>query len=158
MGIEIERKYLVEPELLPELTGGKLVKQGYIATESFNSVRARIKGGQGYLTIKGPSSEDGLSRSEYEYEIPLADAHHIINEICDGGIVEKTRYELQVGFFLWEVDVFSGTNEGLVMAEVELPDVSAVPELPAWACRELTGDVRYYNMNLARHPRPERTD
>ena len=155
MGKEIERKYLVNTEKLPALGEGSLIRQGYIATGSHTSVRARIKGDSAYLTLKGPSTPDGLSRQEFEYGIPPDDAHRIIDELCDGGIVEKTRYEVPVGNLVWEVDVFSGTNRGLVMAEVELPDIMTVPDIPDWAGAELTGDARYYNMNLATHPWPE---
>ena len=158
MGTEIERKYLVISGKLPELGHGRLLRQGYVKTGSFVSVRAGIRGDAAFLTLKGPSSEDGLSRREFEYEIPVGDAHQIIAELCDGGTVEKTRYEVPVGGLIWEVDVFGGANRGLVMAEVELPDADTVPELPDWAGEELTGDARYYNMNLAVHPWSEWKD
>ncbi len=154
MGVEIERKFLVDTGWLPELPDGHLMKQGYIRTGSFTSVRARIKGSSGYLTLKGKSSDDGLSRSEFEYEIPLTDAQDIIDELCNGGTVEKTRYELKIGKFLWELDIFSGANLGLVLAEVELPDLEASVQMPEWAIEEVTGDVRYYNLNLATSPWP----
>ncbi len=158
MATEIERKFLVFADLLPPLENGRRIKQGYIATGSFNSVRSRIKGEQGFLTIKGASDDGGLSRAEFEYEIPLEDAHHIIDHICDGGTVDKTRYEIPLGTMVWELDVFSGANEGLVMAEVELPDVTTPVELPPWIKKEVTGDVRYYNSRLAVNPWSEWPD
>jgi adenylate cyclase len=152
MAIEIERKFLVDAHRLPSLPPGHLVKQGYIRTESFISVRARIKGLQGFLTVKGPSSEDGLSRLEYEYPIPLDDAHSIIDNLCDGGIVEKTRYEIPYGGWIWEVDVFTGSNRGLIIAEVELTASDLKIQIPDWAIQEITGDIRYYNLRLAESP------
>lgn len=152
MATEIERKFLVDAHRLPSLPIGQMVKQGYIRTESFISVRARIKGLQGFLTVKGPSSEDGLSRLEYEYPIPLDDAHSIIDNFCDGGIVEKTRYEIPYGGWIWEVDFFTGANSGLIMAEVELTASDLIIQIPDWAIQEVTGDIRYYNLRLAESP------
>jgi len=155
MATEIERKFLVDAHRLPPLPTGQMVKQGYIRTESSVSVRARIKGSHGYLTVKGPSSEDGLSRLEYDYPIPLDDAHSIIDNLCDGGIVEKTRYELPFGGWNWEVDFFTGANSGLIIAEVELTASDSKIHIPGWAIQEVTGDIRYYNLRLAESPWPE---
>ncbi|MDF1567560.1 MAG: CYTH domain-containing protein [Spirochaetaceae bacterium] len=152
MATEIERKFLVDAQRLPSLPTGLQMKQGYIRTESFTSVRARIKGPQGFLTVKGPSSEDGLSRLEYEYPIPLDDAHSIIDNLCDGGIVEKTRYEIPFGGWNWEVDFFTGANSGLIIAEVELTASDSKIQIPDWAVQEVTGDIRYYNLRLAEFP------
>jgi adenylate cyclase len=154
VGLEIERKFLVHTGLLPDLGDGTYIKQGYIDTGSMVSVRSRIKGSQGFLTLKGASTDDGLSRSEFEYEIPLEDAHQIIDELCRAGTIEKTRYEIVSQNMTWELDVFSGANSGLVMVEIEVPEVSTKIVRPEWVGRELTGDVRYYNMNLATNPWP----
>jgi len=155
MGVEIERKYLVKARRLPGLPPGRILVQGYIRTGSLTSVRVRVDGDRSYLTVKGPSSENGLVRSEFEYAIPPGDARQILDQLCDGGVVEKTRYRLPAGDLTWEVDVFGGRNEGLVMAEVELPDESVDPESPDWIDVEVTGDPRYSNMNLAQRPWPE---
>ncbi len=154
VGIEIERKYLVVADNLPELDAGKPIRQGYVKTESAAAVRVRIKGGKGYLTIKGPASGNYQGRPEFEYEISAEEAGTIIDDICDGGTVEKTRYEVYYDGFLWELDFFGGRNMGLILAEVELPDFDTVPALADWVGREVTGDLRYYNMNLAVNPWP----
>lgn len=152
MATEIERKFLVDDRLLPPLPTGQLVKQGYIRTKSLATVRVRIKGRQSFITIKAPSSEDGLSRLEYEYPIPLDDAHSIIGNLCDGGIVEKTRYEIPYGGWVWEIDIFTGANSGLIIAEVELTASDSIFDIPEWAIQEVTGDIRYYNLRLAHSP------
>jgi adenylate cyclase len=154
MGLEIERKFLVDKGFADGLSGGFRIKQGYIETVGLTSVRARIKGEEGFLTIKGALTEDGLSRSEYEYEIPLQDADQIVDSLCGDRVIEKTRYELRNGSHLWEIDIFHGKNEGLILAEVELTEVDEDVAIPGWIVEEVTGDLRFYNSRLAEHPWP----
>ncbi len=150
MGIEIERKFLVDRDTLPELGQGVTISQGYIETTSNTAVRARVKGDKGYLTLKGENT--GISRSEFEYEIPVAEAQAIISTLCNGKTVEKTRYEYMVAGHVWEVDFFHGANDGLVLAEIELNDESESFILPQWAIEEVTGLPQYYNSNLLHKP------
>ena len=151
MGTEIERKFLVvDPTIVEGLTG-TVIRQGYLSRVSERTVRVRRKGARGVITIKGASV--GAARSEWEYEIPADDADAML-AICEGGVVDKIRYVIDVGGRTWEVDVFEGANHGLVMAEVELDREDAVVEVPAWAGREVTDDPRYYNASLSRDPMP----
>lgn len=150
MGIEIERKFLVDRDALPPLESGKYISQGYIATQSNTTVRARIKGEMGYLTLKGENT--GISRSEFEYEIPVEDAREIIASLCNGKVVEKTRYEIHVGNHIWEVDIFHGDNDGLVVAEIELSHEEEHFELPEWTTKEVSGQPQYYNSSLLNYP------
>ncbi len=150
MGVEIERKFLVEENLLPPLHNGVYIAQGYIQTVDHTAVRARVKGSKGFLTLKGRTQ--GMSRLEYEYEIPLDDARAIIQELCAGKSIEKTRYEVQMGKHVWEIDIFSGENAGLIVAEVELTSETEEVVLPAWARQEVTDQARFYNINLIEHP------
>ena len=150
MGIEIERKFLVNPDLLPTLSGGKLISQGYIETTSKTVVRARVKGQSGYLTLKGEIQ--GLSCPEFEYEIPRDDAIKIIETLCTGKTLEKTRYEILVGEHTWELDVFEGMNEGLIVAEIELSSEHEAFDTPNWVTEEVTGQPQYYNVNLLQNP------
>ena len=115
------------------------------------TVRVRIKGEQGFLTIKGRSSLDGLSRYEWEKEIPVSEALELMN-LCVSGVIDKTRYLVPYGVHTYEVDVFHGANEGLVLAEIELADEQEMFEKPSWLGEEVTGDVRYYNSMLSLHP------
>ena len=153
MNIETERKFLVRDSSYKDFeTGSRLIKQGYIAHDSGNTVRVRIQDGKGILTIKGPSGPDGLSRKEWEKEIPLADAEDLFT-LCKGGRVEKCRHIVPAGggrFF--EVDEFFGDNEGLVMAEIELGSADEAFEKPSWLGQEVTGDKRYYNSYLTKCP------
>ncbi len=150
MGIEIERKFLVDESQLPPLAHGVYIAQGYVETVDHTAVRARVKGDKGFLTLKGKT--EGMSRLEYEYEIPLADARAIIQQLCAGKSIEKTRYEIQVGKHVWEIDVFAGENAGLIVAEVELASDKEEIIIPAWASQEVTDQARFYNMNLIKHP------
>jgi len=152
MPLEIERKFLVKPGFQESLANGTMVRQGYLETTGSSTVRVRIKGEKGFLTIKGPSDERGLVRSEFEYEIPSADAHSIIDTLCGSRVLEKVRYLLPVGRHVWEVDVFHGLNAGLVVAEVELKSADESFQLPEWADAEVTGDPRYYNSRLVENP------
>jgi CYTH domain-containing protein len=149
MGTEIERKFLVtDPSIVDGLIG-VVFRQGYLSRDPARTVRIRRQGERGVITIKGAMS--GASRSEWEYEIPLVDADAML-AICEGPLLDKTRYLIDVAGRTWEVDVFAGPNDGLVMAEVELDAEDAVVELPAWAGLEVTADGRYYNASLSRHP------
>ena len=149
MGTEIERKFLVTDSSVVDGRPGVVIRQGYLSREPERTVRVRRKGSHAFITIKGASR--GASRSEWEYEVPPGDADEML-QICEGPILDKTRYLIDVAGRRWEVDVFAGANEGLVMAEVELDAEDAVVELPAWAGLEVTDDPRYYNANLSRHP------
>lgn len=150
MATEIERKFLVNLELLPELPDGQHIVQGYIPTADKTAVRIRIKREQAWLTIKGTNT--GMSRLEFEYPIPLTDAEQMLQLLCTGGVIDKQRYEIEHGGFTWELDIFAGENQGLIVAEVELSDESQQPALPHWICTEVTNDARYYNSNLMAHP------
>ncbi|MEM7797503.1 MAG: CYTH domain-containing protein [Cyanobacteria bacterium P01_C01_bin.118] len=150
MAKEIERKFLLRSDTWRSLAQGRYYCQGYIPTQGKQTVRARIIGDQGYLTLKGPAQ--GLSRSEFEYTIPVADAQAILAELCQPPLIEKHRYRILLGEVVWEVDEFLGENQGLVLAEVELTHVDQVVELPDWLGEEVTGDPRYYNSNLVRYP------
>lgn len=146
---EIERKFLVKEDSWRQLAEGSLYRQGYISSENA-TVRVRIVGNQGYLTIKGPTVN--YSRSEFEYLIPLADAQEILDTLCVRPLIEKTRYKINVGDLVWEVDEFAGANQGLILAEVELTDESQQIELPNWIGEEVSGNPKYYNSYLVKHP------
>lgn len=150
LGIEIERKFLVIEEKLPELLNGKYISQGYIQTKDLTVVRARIKGDKGFLTIKGKNT--GTSCLEYEYDIPISEAKETIENLCQGKSVEKTRFELKIGQHIWELDVFHGLNKGLVVAEIELSNENEEFERPSWIGEEVSGDSRYYNSKLLYTP------
>lgn len=150
MAVEIERKFLVRDTSWKDSVRRSIViKQGYLSTDPDRTVRIRIKGDQGVLTVKGRSS--GVSRAEFEYEIPRADAEAML-ALCDDVPIEKIRHEILVGSKLWELDVFEGENQGLVLAEIELADENEVFELPTWAEKEVSEDVRYYNSYLSKTP------
>lgn len=149
MGIEIERKFLVKDESWKSNVGEGLVcRQGYLLSGEGTTVRVRVLGNQGFLTIKGGTTN--ITRTEFEYEIPVADAESML-AMC-GNLVEKTRYFIMHAGWQWELDVFVGENAGLVLAEIELESESQTIEIPEWAGQEVSGDVRYYNAYLARHP------
>ena len=149
MGKEIERKYLVKSNEWKNLAQGVVYRQGYIATVGKQTVRVRIAGNQGYLTIKGENI--GTTRSEFEYPIPVKDASEMLDTLCDRPLIEKTRYKIPIGDLIWEVDEFTGENEGLVIAEVELQSENQVIELPPWIDQQVT-DPKYYNSSLAKYP------
>ena len=148
MAKEIERKFLVKDSWQPQSAGIKIA-QGYLSTVPERTVRVRIKGNRGYLTIKGKNQ--GISRAEFEYEIPVQDAEELL-QLAEQPILVKNRYLEQQGEFTWEVDVFAGENQGLVVAEIELPAEDAEFSRPAWLGQEVSGDVRYYNANLIKCP------
>ena len=150
--IEIERKFLVTSDAFKsDALRKNHIAQGYLNSTPERTVRVRIKGGAGYLTIKGKSNETGLSRFEWEKEIPLAEAKALLL-LCEKGIIEKIRYEVQVGKHLFEVDEFFGENIGLLLAEVELQSESEFFEKPNWLGNEVTQDQRYYNSYISKHP------
>jgi len=150
MATEIERKFLVRR--LPDLHGVPAVRmaQGYLRADARGSVRVRIAGDAAYLTVKGPSR--GRARLELEYSIPAEDARLMMDALAEGEIVEKVRYRIEHQGYVWELDVFSGRNEGLVLAEVELDHVDEQPPLPPWVGGEVSDDARFFNARLAREP------
>ncbi|MEM6253827.1 MAG: CYTH domain-containing protein [Cyanobacteria bacterium P01_D01_bin.156] len=150
MAKEIERKFLVQGDDWRTLAEGRYYCQGYIPTQGKQTVRVRIIGEQGYLTLKGPTV--GISRSEFEYPIPLKDAQAILSELCDRPIIAKHRYRIPMGDVIWEVDEFLDENQGLILAEVELTEETQTVDLPVWIGSEVTGDSRYYNSNLVKNP------
>ncbi len=152
MALEIERKFLVlDDSYKHEAFSSSHIRQGYINSERGRTVRIRIKDDCAYLTIKGPSLDGGLSRYEFEQEIPFADAQKLLT-LCEPGLIDKTRWLVKSGVHTFEVDEFHGDNEGLVIAEVELRNVSEVPIIPHFIGKEVTGDHRYYNSQLRRCP------
>ena len=150
MGIEIERKFLIDTDKLPPLTNSYTIKQGYIQTADHTTVRVRIRNQDAFLTIKGKSV--GASRLEFEYPIPLQDANDILDALCQSSVIEKTRYLLEHEEHTWEVDIFEGSNKGLVVAEVELESENEAFALPSWVTEEVTDNVRYFNSNLVDNP------
>ena len=150
MAVEIERKYLIDLEKLGTLKNANRIKQGYITTNKDAVVRVRVKNDKGYLTIKG--SNIGVSRLEFEYEIPLLEANEMLDKLCQKPIIDKIRYIINYEKHIWEVDVFYGDNEGLVIVEVELEDENEYINLPLWIKEEVTGDIKYYNSNLMKYP------
>lgn len=152
MHTEIERKFLVNsPAFVQEAYAAHRIVQGYICSAPGRTVRVRIRGDQGYLTIKGPSDEKGLSRYEFEQAIPVQDAEQLLR-LCEPGGIDKTRYLIRAGKHTFEVDIFQGENKGLILAEVELETEDEPFEHPAWLGKEVSGDRRYYNSMLAKHP------
>lgn len=154
MGQEIERKFLVRGEYKSQAYASSRIVQGYICSARGRTVRVRIRDAKGYLTIKGASDAAGMSRYEWEREIPLAEAEELM-KLCEPGVIDKTRYLVRSGRHVFEVDEFYGDNQGLVVAEVELTSETEPFEKPAFIGREVTGDVRYYNSQLMKHPYAE---
>lgn len=151
MGQEIERKFLVEGEYKSQAYAHSRIVQGYICSIRGRTVRVRIRGTKGYLTIKGASDATGMSRYEWEKEISLVEAQELM-KLCESGVIDKTRYLVQSGKHVFEVDEFYGDNEGLVIAEVELDSEDETFEKPDFIGQEVTGDIRYYNSQLMKHP------
>ncbi len=152
MSIEIERKYLVKGDFKTDVKTEIGITQGYISSDPDRSVRIRIKGNKGYITIKGKSSASGASRFEWEEEISVDDAKDLL-ELCEPGIIKKIRYIVPEASGLeFEIDVFEGDNEGLILAEIELPAEDHPFEKPLWLGKEVTGDKRYYNSQLKNNP------
>lgn len=153
MHMEIERKFLVKGDFRNQTYNSTHIRQGYIASGNGRTVRVRIRDDKGYLTIKGPSGREGLSRYEFEQEIALSDAEDLML-LCEPGIIDKHRHLVKSpdGRHIFEVDEFHGENEGLVMAEVELADENEPFAKPDFIAREVTGDRRFYNSHLRKNP------
>ncbi|MBP1542014.1 MAG: CYTH domain-containing protein [Prevotella sp.] len=152
MALEIERKFLVlDDSYKHEAFSKSRIRQGYICSERGRTVRIRIRDSRAYITIKGPSLDGGLSRYEFEQEIPLDDAEQLLT-LCEPGIIDKTRWLVKSGSHTFEIDEFHGDNAPLVMAEVEMKSASEMPLMPHFIGTEVTGDRRYYNSQLRRHP------
>ena len=151
MALEIERKFLVEGDFLNQAKESLNIIQGYLSLDKERTVRIRIQNEQAFLTIKGKSNASGLSRFEWEKEIDTKEAKELL-KLAIGSSIEKIRYRIPIGNHVFEVDVFSGENEGLVIAEVELQSESEAFEKPEWLGKEVSGDPRYYNVNLVLNP------
>jgi adenylate cyclase len=150
--IEIERKFLVTSNTFKtDAFSQNKIAQGYLSSVPERTVRVRIKGGKGFVTVKGISSDSGMSRFEWEKEIATDEAENLL-KLCEKGIIDKTRFNIKVGNHTFEVDEFHGENEGLVIAETELNSENEVFERPNWLGEEVTNDKRYYNSYLSNHP------
>ena len=151
MAQEIERKVLVKGDFKSEVFKSTRITQGYLSSVPERTVRVRVKGDKGFITIKGIGNESGASRFEWEKEIPVDEVRELL-KICEPGVIDKTRYLVKNGDFTFEVDEFYGDNDGLTVAEIELPDEQAQFNRPAWLGEEVTGDVRFYNSMLMKNP------
>lgn len=149
--MEIERKFLVDGDFKPLAKKVVRIIQAYLNSEPQRTVRIRVKGEEAFITVKGISSESGISRFEWEKEIPVAEALELLN-ICEPGAIDKTRYLIEAGEHIFEVDEFHGENEGLIVAEVELSREDETFIKPEWLGKEVTGDSRYYNSSLVKSP------
>ena len=150
MGKEIERKFLVKGDGWRALAKPVKYRQGYLSTVKERTVRVRTIDDKGYLTIKGITT--GVTRAEYEYEIPAADADRMLTDLCEKPLIEKSRSTIALGGLNWEVDEFFGENQGLIVAEVELQSADQAVAKPAWVGQEVSGDPRYFNSNLIKKP------
>ena len=150
MAKEIERKFLVKSDAWRKLAEGTLYRQGYLNSVKERTVRIRTVGNEAFLTIKGLTV--GATRSEYEYPIPLADCNAMLDTLAEKPIIEKKRYKIKNEGLTWEVDEFFGDNQGLIVAEVELQSEAQTFAKPDWIGEEVTGDPRYFNANLIKHP------
>lgn len=149
---EIERKFLVKDDGYKiEAISEKRIVQGFLNTHPERTVRVRIKADKGFLTIKGKGNDSGTTRFEWEKEIPVIEAEALL-KLCEEGVIEKVRYEVEIGNHIFEVDEFSGDNQGLIVAEVELTSENEDYTKPTWLGEEVTGDVRYYNSQLSKNP------
>ena len=151
MAQEIERKFLVGGEFKQFAVAQSRIIQGYLSTVPERTVRVRVKGEQGFITIKGIGSESGASRYEWEKEISISEVEELL-KLCEQGVIDKTRYLVNAGEHTFEVDEFHGDNQGLVVAEVELGSEAEAFEKPPWLGPEVTGDARYYNAMLMKNP------
>ena len=150
MAKEIERKFLIDLEKWNPVGAGIHFKQGYLNAQKERVVRVRIEGSKAKLTIKGVTT--GVTRSEFEYEIPVDDASILLDNLCEQPLIDKHRHKEIHGGKTWEIDVFHGLNEGLVVAEIELASEEEKFELPVWAIKEVSSDPRYFNSNLLKTP------
>lgn len=152
MSVEIERKFKVlNMDFIAEAQSKTRIVQAFLNSDKNRTVRVRIKGNNGYLTIKGISNESGTSRFEWEKEIAVTEAEALL-KLCEEGIIEKHRYEVKKGIHLYEVDVFHGDNQGLIVAEIELNSEDEDFEKPSWIGEEVTGQKQYYNSLLSKNP------
>lgn len=149
---EIERKFLVlSDDFRTTAATTNRIVQGYLNSNPERTVRVRIKGAKGFLTVKGKGNESGTTRLEWEKEIALADAEQLLS-LCEKGIIDKIRYEVPFGKHVYEIDVFSGDNDGLIVAEIELSSEDETFEKPIWLGKEVTGEEKYYNAYLSNYP------
>ncbi len=151
MAQEIEKKFLVCGDFKAEATKTTRITQGYLSSVPERTVRVRVKGDKGYITVKGIGNDSGASRFEWEKEIPVEDVRELL-KICEPGVIDKTRYLVPKGNHTFEVDEFYGDNEGLTVAEVELGEENEAFEHPSWLSTEVTGDKKYYNSMLMKNP------
>ena len=149
MALEIERKFLVEGDFKPFAKSASRIVQGYMSSIPGRTVRVRVMGEKGFITIKGPVV--GISRFEWEKEIPVSEAYDLL-KLCGPEVIDKTRYLVDFGGHTYEVDEFYGENEGLIVAEIELSSEDEIFERPEWLGKEVTGDARYYNSSLLKNP------
>ncbi|SCM72380.1 CYTH domain-containing protein [Desulfovibrio sp. 86] len=150
MGKEIERKFLLKGDAWRDLAQGTMYRQGYLNSAKERTVRVRTVGDKAFLTIKGITV--GATRAEYEYEIPFVDCNALLDNLAEKPLIEKKRYKIKQGEFVWEIDEFFGDNKGLIVAEVELTSEDQAFPKPEWVGEEVTGDPRYFNSNLIKHP------
>jgi adenylate cyclase len=151
MALEIERKFLVKGDFRNDVAESVHIFQGYISALPECTVRIRIRGDRGYITIKGMADSSGIVRYEWEKEIPLSEAEELLR-LCGPGVVEKTRHIIKAGKHLFEVDEFHGENEGLIIAEIELSSADEPFIKPSWLGKEVTSESKYYNSSLSRKP------
>lgn len=152
MSYEIERKFLVtNTNFIKEATSKEYIVQAFLNRNSERTVRIRIKDDKAFLTVKGVSNAEGTTRREWEYAIPVSDAREML-KICEEGAIEKWRYLVPIGEHIFEVDIFEGENEGLIVAEVELESEEETFQKPSWLGEEVTGNIAYYNSQLSQHP------
>lgn len=150
--IEIERKFLVLSEDFKKEAFQQIhIIQGFLNTDPYRTVRVRLKGEQGFITVKGISNDSGTSRLEWEKEISKEEAKTLLS-ICEKGVIDKIRYEIKKGVHIFEVDEFFDDNEGLIVAEIELSSENETFEKPNWIGKEVTGITKYYNSQLSKHP------
>ena len=150
MASEIERKFLVRQDCLPPLGAGTTVRQGYLCAGGNALARIRVAGDRAWLTVKGPAT--GASRLEFEYAIPLRDGLQMLDLLCVRPLIEKTRFHVRHHASAWDLDLFHGDNDGLMLAEIELASEEQEFSRPSWVAGEVTDDPRYFNSNLQRHP------
>lgn len=151
MAQEIERKFLINGEFKSESYSSSRIIQGYICSIPGRTVRVRIRDEKGFLTIKGATNKSGMSRYEWEKEIPLEEARELM-QLCQEGVIDKIRYLVKSGKHIWEIDEFYGDNEGLLMAEIELEEENEPFDKPSFIGEEVTGDPRFYNSHLMKFP------
>lgn len=150
MAKEIERKFLVKGVAWRNLAEGVLIRQGYLCSDDLREVRVRVQNNDAWITVKSKAS--GSVRSEFEYEIPLADATAMLDTLCRKPLIEKRRHKIDIDGLVWEVDEFTGANTGLILAEVELTSPDQEFTKPEWIGEDVTDDPRFYNASLSIHP------